>query len=58
MLLEVCAAWLAELHADKLEAFLLEAGDDWADKSSLDAVGLDHDEGSFLGGSSLGHSVC
>ena len=58
VLLEVGTAWLAELHADELEAFSLEASEDLTDESSLNAVRLDHDEGSFLGSSSLCHSVC
>ena len=56
MLLEVSATWGAELHGDELEALGLEAGDDLANESSLDTIGLDHDEGSFLGGS-VDHSV-
>ena len=50
VLLEVLLAGLAELHASELEALLLEALDDLANKTALNAVGLDHDEGSLLGG--------
>ena len=51
VLLEVSLAWGAELHADELEALLLEASNDCANESSLDTVGLDHDESSLsLGG--------
>ena len=56
VLLEVSAAWGAQLHGNELEALGLEAGDDLANESSLDTIGLDHDEGSFLGGS-VDHSV-
>ena len=56
MLLEVSTSWLSKLHGDKLEAFSLEAGNDLTHDSSLDTIGLDHDEGSFLGGS-VDHSV-
>ncbi len=41
---------LHELEADDLEAALLEAGEDPARQESLDAVGLDQDEGSFVHG--------
>ena len=51
MLLHVLLAGRADLHGDELESLLLEAGDDLADESALDAIGLDHDVGSFsLGG--------
>ena len=50
VLLEVGTSWGAHLHGDELEAFSLEAGDDRSNESSLDTIGLDHDEGSFLGG--------
>jgi hypothetical protein len=36
-----------ELHGDELEALSFEPLDDLADKSTLDSVGLDHDEGLF-----------
>jgi hypothetical protein len=39
-----------ELHGDQLEAFLLEALQDFTDESTLDAVRLDHDEGPLLVG--------
>jgi hypothetical protein len=39
-----------ELHGDQLEALLLETLEDLADKSALDTVGLDHDEGPLLVG--------
>ena len=51
MLLEVSTSWLGKLHGDKLEAFSLEAGNDLTNESSLDTVGLDHDESSLFGGS-------
>ena len=51
VLLEVFTAWSAQLHGDELEALSLEAGKDLTNESSLDTIGLDHDEGSFLGGS-------
>ena len=51
VLLEVGTAWGAELHGAKLESLVLEASDDLTNESSLDTIGLDHDEGSLLGGS-------
>ena len=51
MVLHMGLAWAAELHGDKLEALLFEAGDDLAGESSLDTIGLDHNEGSLFGGS-------
>lgn len=39
MLLEVLLGGLGELEGNKLEATLLEAGDDGADETALDAVG-------------------
>ena len=49
MLFEVSLAWGHELHSDELEAALFEAGDDGADESTLDAIGLNHDVGTFSG---------
>lgn len=43
-----------ELHRDQLEALGLEALHDLADQSTLDSVGLDHDEGTFLVGGHRG----
>jgi len=37
-----------ELESNKLESLLLKAGDDLTDKSTLDSVGLDGDEGSLV----------
>ena len=48
MLLEVSAAWGGELHGDELEALGLEAGNNLANESSLDTIGLDHDKGFFF----------
>ena len=39
--------YLHELHGDEFESLLLESLDDVADEEALDAVGLDHDEGSL-----------
>ena len=39
-----------ELHGDKLEALLFKTLDDITDKSALDPIGLDHDEGPLLVG--------
>lgn len=39
MLLEVSLGGLGDLEGDELEAALLEAADDLADESALDAVG-------------------
>ena len=50
VLLEVGTAWGAELHGAKLESLVLEASDDLTNESSLDTIGLDHDEGSLSGG--------
>ena len=49
MLFEVGLAWGHEFHGNELKAALFEAGDDWADKSTLDAIGLDHNVGAFSG---------
>ena len=49
MLFEVSLAWSDEFQGNKLETALFEAGDDGADKSALDAIGLDHDVGAFSG---------
>lgn len=46
--LEVGLRRLDELHGDELESLLLESGDDRTAEVSLDSVGLNHDEGSFL----------
>lgn len=35
------------LATDQLEAFLFEAGDDLGDQTTLNAIGLDHDEGAL-----------
>lgn len=43
---------MEHLHADQLEALLLEPLDDLPDDASLDAVGLDGDKGTLL---QLGH---
>ena len=47
VLLHVFLAGGAELHGLELEALLLEALDDGANKTTLDTVRLDHDEGSL-----------
>ena len=39
----------AEFHGDKLEALLLKSLHDLADKSSLDGIGLEHNESAFSG---------
>ncbi len=49
MLFEMSLAWGDEFQGDKLEAALFETGDDGANKSALDAIGLDHDVGAFSG---------
>ena len=49
MLFEMSLAWSDEFQGDKLEAALFETGDDGANKSTLDAIGLDHDVGAFSG---------
>lgn len=40
--------YLHEFHGDKLEALLFEALDNVSDEAAVHAVGLDHDEGSFV----------
>lgn len=40
---------LSELQSNQLVAALLETFDDLADKTALDAIGLDHDESAFSG---------
>ena len=45
VLLEVLLAGVHELHGHELEAAVLEALDDLADKTALNAVGLDHNVG-------------
>ena len=42
------ATYPHELHSDQLEALLLETLDDLAHQSTLDGIGLDHDEGALL----------
>merc|ERR1719184_371798 len=49
VLLQVLHGGLHHLHRDQLETLLLKARDNLANKATLDAVGLDHDEGP-LGG--------
>jgi hypothetical protein len=45
VLLEVLLAGADELEGNKLEAAVLEAGDDGANESTLDTIGLDGNEG-------------
>lgn len=54
VLLEVLLAGGDELDGSKLVAAVLEAGDDGANESTLDAVGLDSNEG-LLGGRHAGN---
>ena len=49
VLLHVTLPGRCELHGDELVSLLFETFDDFADKSTLDAVGLDHDVGAFHG---------
>ena len=49
MCLVVVFSYLHEFHGDELESLLLEPLDDFSDQAALDAVGLDHDEGSLIG---------
>lgn len=44
MLLEVCLSWTCHLGGHHLVPSLLKPGDDVADESSLDTIGLDCDE--------------
>ena len=50
MLFKMSTARLAKLHSDKLEAFGFKAGNYLANKSSLHAIGFDHDESSLFWG--------
>ena len=49
VLLQVLHGGLHHLHGDQLETLLLKARDNLSNQATLDAVGLDHDEGP-LGG--------
>ena len=49
VLLHVIPPGRCELHGDQLVSLLLESLDNFADESTLDAVGLDHDVGAFHG---------
>jgi len=53
VLLEVLLAGSGELDGDKLEATVLEARQDGANQATLDAIGLDSNEG-LLGGRHCG----
>jgi hypothetical protein len=48
--LHVGLAGGGKLHGHELETFSLEALDDLADQTTLDAVGLDHDVGALVVG--------
>ena len=47
VLLKVLLGGAGELHGNKLESLALEAADNLANESALDAVRLDHDVGAF-----------
>jgi len=49
VLLHVPFSGGAELHGNQLEALLLEALNDFSNETTLDTIGLDHDERAFLG---------
>ena len=58
VLLQVFHGGLHHLHGDQLETLLLKARDNLANQATLDAVRLDHDEGSLSGhGKELGFSA-
>merc|ERR1719342_1603273 len=58
VLLQVFHRGLHHLHGDQLETLLLKARDNLANQATLDAVRLDHDEGSLSGhGKELGFSL-
>ena len=50
MLLQQVLRSLHELHRNQLEALLLKSLQNLPDQTTLDAVGLDHDEGPLLVG--------
>ena len=47
VLFHVRSSWCTKLHGDELESLLFEALNDCTNKSSLDSVGLDHNESSL-----------
>merc|ERR1740122_527434 len=57
VLLQVLHGGLHHLHRDQLETLLLKARDDLANQATLDAVGLDHDEGPLSGHDDAGISL-
>merc|ERR1719445_1989392 len=48
VLLQVSNTCLFHLHSDQLEALVLKSLDNLSHNSPLDAIGLDHDEGSLV----------
>merc|ERR1719186_875285 len=57
VLLQVLHRGLHHLHRDQLETLLLKARDNLANKATLDAVGLDHDEGPLGGHDDAGVGI-
>merc|ERR1719504_57012 len=57
VLLQVLHGGLHHLHRDQLETLLLKARDDLANQATLDAIGLDHDEGPLSGHDDAGISL-
>lgn len=49
VLLELLSTWGGELQSNELETLSLEASYDLTNKTTLDAIGLDHDESAFAG---------
>jgi len=49
VLFHVLSSGGTDLHGDELEALLLKSHHDLADESSLDGIGLEHNEGTFSG---------
>ena len=56
-LLEVLRGSVDKLHSNELEATLLEAADDVADETALDAVGLSCNVVSTVGGNAWGNAA-
>ena len=49
MLFHVFSTGHAQLHGDKLESLKFKLSDDFAGLSTLDGIGLEHDESAFSG---------
>lgn len=54
--LRLCLGGPQHLHTHKLEALVLEAGDNGGNEAALHAIGLDGDEGALLWGGRKGET--